>query len=96
MTDLTVELERPVTAEEVNHAFAEAADGALKGILRYTEAPIVSRDIIGDAASCVFDAPLTKADSHLAKVFGWYDNEWGYASRTVELAELIARSLPPR
>ncbi|MGY6652385.1 type I glyceraldehyde-3-phosphate dehydrogenase [Amycolatopsis sp. TRM77291] len=96
LTDLTVELERPVTAEQVNHVFAEASDGALKGILRYTEAPVVSRDIIGDPASCVFDAQLTKADSHLAKVFGWYDNEWGYATRTVELVELIARSLPPR
>lgn len=84
---------RPATAEQVNHAFAEAADGALKGILRYTEAPIVSRDIIGNPASCVFDAQLTKADSHLVKVFGWYDNEWGYATRTVELVELIGRSL---
>ncbi|WP_328457788.1 type I glyceraldehyde-3-phosphate dehydrogenase [Amycolatopsis sp. NBC_00438] len=93
LTDLTVELERPVTAEQVNHAFAEAADGDLKGILRYSEGPLVSRDIIGDPASCVFDAPLTKADSHLAKVFGWYDNEWGYAARTVELVELIGRSL---
>jgi len=53
----------------------------------------VSRDIIGDPASCVFDSQLTKADSHLAKVFGWYDNEWGYATRTVELVELIGRSL---
>jgi glyceraldehyde 3-phosphate dehydrogenase len=93
LSDLTVELERPVTAEQVNHAFAEAADRNLKGILRYSEAPLVSRDIIGDPASCVFDAPLTKADSHLAKVFGWYDNEWGYAARTVELVELIGRSL---
>ncbi len=96
LTDLTVELERPVTAEQVNHAFAEASDGDLKGILRYTEAPVVSRDIIGDPASCVFDAELTKADSHLAKVFGWYDNEWGYATRTVELVELIGRTLEPR
>jgi len=96
LTDLTVELVRPVTAEQVNHAFAEASDGDLKGILRYTEAPIVSRDIIGDPASCVFDAQLTKADSHLAKVFGWYDNEWGYATRTVELVELIGRSLETR
>ena len=96
LTDLTVELEHPVTAEQVNHAFAEASDGDLKGILRYTEAPIVSRDIIGDPASCVFDAQLTKADSHLAKVFGWYDNEWAYATRTVELVELVGRTLEPR
>ncbi|WP_410622890.1 type I glyceraldehyde-3-phosphate dehydrogenase [Amycolatopsis sp. cmx-8-4] len=93
LSDLTVELEHPVTTEQVNHAFAEAADGDLKGILRYSEAPLVSRDIIGDPASCVFDAPLTKADSHLAKVFGWYDNEWAYAARTIELVELIGRSL---
>ncbi|OXM45475.1 type I glyceraldehyde-3-phosphate dehydrogenase [Amycolatopsis alba] len=96
LTDLTVELARPVTVEQVNHAFAEASDGALKGILRYSEAPLVSRDIIGDPASCVLDAPLTKADSHLAKVFGWYDNEWGYATRTVELVELIGRTLTAR
>jgi glyceraldehyde 3-phosphate dehydrogenase len=93
LSDLTVELERPVTTEQVNQAFAAAADGDLKGILRYSVGPLVSRDIIGDPASCVFDAPLTKADSHLAKVFGWYDNEWAYAARTVELVELIGRSL---
>ncbi|MFD2417104.1 type I glyceraldehyde-3-phosphate dehydrogenase [Amycolatopsis pigmentata] len=89
LTDLSVELGMPVTAGQVNRAFAEAADGVLKGILRYTEAPIVSRDIIGDPASCVFDASLTKADDHLAKVFGWYDNEWAYALRTLDLVELI-------
>ncbi|MFD8496364.1 type I glyceraldehyde-3-phosphate dehydrogenase [Amycolatopsis sp. NPDC059657] len=93
LTDLSVLLDKPVTAEVVNEAFAEAADGDLKGLLRYTERPIVSRDIIGDPASCVFDASLTKASDRLVKVFGWYDNEWGYAARTVELAELIGRSL---
>jgi glyceraldehyde 3-phosphate dehydrogenase len=93
LTDLTVELERPVTIEQVNHAFAGAADGVSRESCATARLPLVSRDIIGDPASCVFDAPLTKADSHLAKVFGRYDNEWGYAARTVELVELIGRSL---
>ncbi|KAA9160232.1 type I glyceraldehyde-3-phosphate dehydrogenase [Amycolatopsis acidicola] len=94
LTDLTVELDEEVTAGQVNHAFAEAANGSLKGILRYTERPIVSRDVIGDPASCVFDSGLTKAEANLVKVFGWYDNEWGYAQRTLDLAELIAGALP--
>jgi glyceraldehyde 3-phosphate dehydrogenase len=93
LTDLTVELDTPATATEINHAFAEAADGRLKGILRYTEDPIVSRDIIGDPASCVFDASLTTADDRLVKIFGWYDNEWGYANRTLDLVELMASTL---
>lgn len=91
LTDLTVELGTRVTAAQVNEAFAEAAHGSLKGILRYTDAPIVSRDVIGDPASCVFDASLTKTEEKLAKVFGWYDNEWGYAQRTLDLVELVAR-----
>lgn len=94
LTDLVVELDTAVDPATVNQAFADAAAGRLKGILRYTTDPIVSRDIVGDPASCVFDATLTKADGHLVKVFGWYDNEWGYANRTVELVELIARTLP--
>ncbi len=94
LTDLRELLERPATAEEVNRVFAEAAAGRLKGILRHTTAPMVSRDIIGDPASCVFDAQLTKSTGSVVKVFGWYDNEWGYANRTVELAGLIARTLP--
>ncbi|MGW4490000.1 type I glyceraldehyde-3-phosphate dehydrogenase [Amycolatopsis sp. NPDC004368] len=96
LTDLTVELDQDVTPDAVNHAYSQAADGHLKGIVRYTEAPLVSRDIIGDAASCVFDASLTKTDGHTAKVFGWYDNEWGYACRTVELVELVGRELARR
>ncbi|GAA2357373.1 type I glyceraldehyde-3-phosphate dehydrogenase [Dactylosporangium salmoneum] len=86
MTDFTVRLSEAVTADQVNAAFAAAADGPLAGILRYSEAPLVSRDIIGDPASCVFDAGLTAADGHLVKVFGWYDNEWGYTNRLVDLA----------
>ncbi|MBC6445874.1 type I glyceraldehyde-3-phosphate dehydrogenase [Actinokineospora xionganensis] len=92
LTDLCVELDVAVTAAEVNQAFAEAAEGHLKSILRYTEDPIVSRDIIGDPASCVFDASLTRVSDNLVKVFGWYDNEWGYANRTVELVALMAGS----
>jgi len=93
LTDLTVELAVAATAAEINHVFAEAASGRLKGILRYTEDPVVSRDIIGDPASCVFDAGLTIADGSLAKVFGWYDNEWGYANRTLDLVHLMAGTL---
>ncbi|MGI5271165.1 type I glyceraldehyde-3-phosphate dehydrogenase [Nonomuraea sp. CA-218870] len=87
ITDLSAQLGRPVTAQEVNDAFAEAAAGELRGILRYSTDPLVSRDIVGDAASCVFDSGLTQAGGDLVKVFGWYDNEWGYANRLVELAE---------
>ncbi|GIJ48136.1 glyceraldehyde-3-phosphate dehydrogenase [Virgisporangium aliadipatigenens] len=91
LTDLTAKLAVPVTAAEVNHAFAAAgAEGPLAGILRYTEAPLVSRDIVGDAASCVFDANLTQADGDLVKVFGWYDNEWGYTNRLLDLTVLMA------
>ncbi|MGW5191819.1 type I glyceraldehyde-3-phosphate dehydrogenase [Kribbella sp. NPDC004138] len=93
LTDLAVEVSRPVTVEQVNQAFAEAAAGPLKGILRYTTDPIVSRDIVGDPASCIFDAQLTQVQDHLVKVFGWYDNEWGYTSRLVDLTELVAASL---
>ena len=93
LTDLSVQLSEAVTAEIVNEAFAEAAAGPLKGILRYSIDPIVSRDIIGDPSSCIFDAPLTQVQNHLVKVFGWYDNEWGYTSRLVDLTELVAASL---
>lgn len=89
LTDLAAVLARPVTADEVNEAFAKAAASQLHGILRYSTDPIVSRDIIGDPASCVFDAALTQADGELVKVFGWYDNEWGYSSRLADLAVLV-------
>ncbi|GLY49868.1 type I glyceraldehyde-3-phosphate dehydrogenase [Lentzea sp. NBRC 102530] len=94
LTDLTVRLAEPATVGQVNRAFAEAAARRLKGVLRYTTDPVVSRDIIADPASCVFDASLTKAQGHVVKVMGWYDNEWGYANRTVDLADLVARTLP--
>ncbi|MGC5566470.1 type I glyceraldehyde-3-phosphate dehydrogenase [Streptomyces sp. FR-108] len=94
LTDLTLVLDRAVSAEEVNTAFREAADGPLHGILRVSDAPIVSRDVIGDPASCVFDAPLTQAHGDLVKVFGWYDNEWGYTNRLLDLTEYVAARLP--
>ncbi|KAB1149737.1 type I glyceraldehyde-3-phosphate dehydrogenase [Streptomyces luteolifulvus] len=94
LTDLSIVLERSVTADEVNAAFREAADGPLKGVLRVSDAPIVSRDIVGDPASCVLDAPLTQAHGDLVKVFGWYDNEWGYTNRLLDLTEYVAARLP--
>ncbi|GAA3293547.1 type I glyceraldehyde-3-phosphate dehydrogenase [Dactylosporangium vinaceum] len=90
LTDLTVRLAQPATTDQVNAAFAAAAAGPLAGVLRYSDAPLVSRDIIGDPASCVFDSGLTAADGQLVKVFGWYDNEWGYTNRLVDLALLVA------
>lgn len=89
LADLTVEVESPVTVGQVNRAFSDAASGHLRRILRYTEAPIVSRDVVGESASCVFDASLTTTNDNLVKVFGWYDNEWGYSNRMLELADLI-------
>jgi glyceraldehyde 3-phosphate dehydrogenase len=93
LTDLAAVVSREVTAEEVNAAFAAAAAGRLAGVLRYSTDPLVSRDIIGDRASCVFDSPLTQASGDLVKVFGWYDNELGYTSRLVDLAAIIAARL---
>jgi glyceraldehyde 3-phosphate dehydrogenase len=93
LTDLAVVLGREATAEEINDAFKRAAEGPLQGIIRYSTDPIVSRDIVGDPASCIFDSPLTKANGNLAKVFGWYDNEWGYSCRLVDLTELVGRQL---
>jgi glyceraldehyde 3-phosphate dehydrogenase len=93
LTDLTVVLSREVTAEEVNQAFSAAASGLMEGILRYSTDPIVSRDIIGDSASCVFDSPLTQASGTLVKVFGWYDNEWSYTCRLADLAALVGGRL---
>ena len=91
LTDLTVLLGQEVTAGQVNDAYKAAADGPLAGILRYSTDPLVSRDIIGDAASCVFDSELTQAAGTLVKVFGWYDNEWGYTCRLVDLARIVGR-----
>jgi len=93
ITDLAVVLGRDVTVDEVNDAFRRAAEGPLQGILRYSTAPIVSSDILGDPHSCVFDAPTTQANGNLVKVFGWYDNEWGYSNRLVDLVELVGSQL---
>ncbi|MET7451963.1 type I glyceraldehyde-3-phosphate dehydrogenase [Streptomyces sp. NPDC005574] len=90
LTDLAVVLTQEVTADEINAAFQGAAEGALHGILRVSRAPIVSRDVIGDPASCIFDPALTQANGTLAKVFGWYDNEWGYTNRLLDLTALVA------
>ncbi|MFC7493557.1 MULTISPECIES: type I glyceraldehyde-3-phosphate dehydrogenase [unclassified Nocardioides] len=90
LVDLAVLLEREVTPTEVNDAFATAAAlGPLAGRLRYEPEPVVSSDIVGDPASCVFDAELTQASGRFAKVFGWYDNEWGYTCRLADLARLV-------
>ena len=90
LTDFTATLERPATAEEVNDAFAEAAaSGPLAGVLEYSTEPLVSTDIVGSPASCVFDSGLTMAGGNLVKVCGWYDNEWGYSNRLVDLVARI-------
>jgi len=93
LTDLTAILDREVTVEDVNEAFRQAADGSLAGILRYSTDPLVSRDIVGDSASCVFDSELTQTAGRLVKAFGWYDNEWGYTCRLVDLAGIVAARL---
>ena len=93
ITDLVVDLARDVTKDEVNAAYKAAAEGALKGVLYYTEDPIVSSDIIGSAASVMFDSSITMAYGNQVKVFGWYDNEWGYSCRTADLTVLVASRL---
>ncbi len=85
LTDLTVQLEKDATAEAVNAAFQKAAAGPMKGILEYTEDPIVSSDIVGNPHSCILDAGGTMAMGKLVKILGWYDNEWGYSNRVVDL-----------
>ncbi|MEO5745782.1 MAG: type I glyceraldehyde-3-phosphate dehydrogenase [Terracoccus sp.] len=92
-TDLTVELGRETTAEEINAAYKAAAEGPLKGYLVYTEDPIVSKDIETHPASCIFDAGLTKVIGNQVKVVGWYDNEWGYSNRLVDIVALVGASL---
>jgi glyceraldehyde 3-phosphate dehydrogenase len=90
ITDLVATLSRDVSLDEVNAAFRAAADGPLKGILRYTEDPIVSSDIVGDPHSCIFDASAAIVPGdNMVKVLGWYDNEWGYSSRLVDLVERL-------
>jgi glyceraldehyde 3-phosphate dehydrogenase len=93
LTDLTAVLGRDVTPADVNRAFEQAASGSLSGVLHYSTDPLVSRDIVGDPASCVFDSGLTQAAGNLVKIFGWYDNEWGYTSRLVDLAAIVGSQL---
>ena len=92
-TDLTVQISREVTKEEINAAIKEAAAGSLKGILDYTDDPIVSSDIVTDPHSSIFDAGLTYVNGDLAKVVSWYDNEWGYSNRLVDLTALVGSKL---
>jgi len=92
-TDLTATVGREVTVEEVNAAMKAAADGPLKGYLTYTEDPIVSTDIVTDPASCIFDAGLTRAIGNQVKVVGWYDNEWGFSNRLIDLVRHVGASL---
>jgi glyceraldehyde 3-phosphate dehydrogenase len=92
-TDLTFEAGRETSVEEVNAAVKAAADGPMKGYLKYTEDPIVSSDIVTDPHSCIFDAGLTKVLGNQVKVVGWYDNEWGYSNRLIDLVNLVGRDL---
>lgn len=93
ITDLTVETRAGLTVDDVNAVYREAAEGALKGFLSYSEDPLVSSDIVGDPHSCIFDSGLTKVIGTQVKVAGWYDNEWGYSNRLVDLTEYVAARL---
>jgi glyceraldehyde 3-phosphate dehydrogenase len=93
ITDLSASVSRDTSVEEVNEAFRAAAEGPLKGILRYSAEPIVSSDIITDPASCVFDSPLTKVIGKQVKIVGWYDNEWGYSNRLADLVVMVGSQL---
>ncbi|EAR24376.1 glyceraldehyde-3-phosphate dehydrogenase [marine actinobacterium PHSC20C1] len=93
ITDLTITTSSKVTVEQINAAYKEAAEGPLKGILKYTEDPIVSSDIAGDPHSSIFDAGLTKVIGNQVKVASWYDNEWGYSNRLVDIAEYVGDRL---
>jgi glyceraldehyde 3-phosphate dehydrogenase len=94
VTDLVVEVENETTVEAVNAAFRQAADGPLKAYLAYTEDPIVSSDIVGSPVSCTFDSQLTLVNGTQVKIVGWYDNEWGYSNRIVDLIRLLGSRLP--
>ncbi|MFW2337862.1 MAG: type I glyceraldehyde-3-phosphate dehydrogenase, partial [Candidatus Nanopelagicales bacterium] len=92
-TDLTVELRTAATKEEINAVVKAAAEGPMQGILQYTEDPIVSTDIVTDPSSCIFDASLTNVNGNMVKVLGWYDNEWGYSNRLVDLVKFVGAKL---
>ena len=93
LVDLAAVLARPVTTAEINAAFEHDAGDALRGVLRVSQEPVVSSDIVGDPASCVLDCALTQASGELVKIFGWYDNEWGYSERLGDLAEYVGARL---
>jgi glyceraldehyde 3-phosphate dehydrogenase len=93
ITDLVVRTQGEVTVETVNEAFAKAASNELEGILEYSEEPLVSADIVKNPHSCIYDAGSTLAQGNLVKVFGWYDNEWGFSNRLAELVELVGSKL---
>ena len=96
VVDLVVRVSRETSVEEVNGAFERAADtGAFEGIVQYTDEPIVSQDVVGSSYSCIFDSQLTMVNGSLVKVFGWYDNEWGYSCRLVDFVDRMARTLTP-
>jgi glyceraldehyde 3-phosphate dehydrogenase len=93
ITDFVANLKKPATVDEINAAFKAAANGPLKGVLEYTEAPIVSSDIVTNPHSCIFDSDLTMSMGTMVKVLGWYDNEWGYSNRLVDLTKHVAAKL---
>lgn len=93
ITDFVANLKKPASVDEINAAFKAAANGPLKGVLEYTDAPIVSSDIVTNPHSCVFDSDLTMSMGNLVKVLGWYDNEWGYSNRLVDLTKHIGAKL---
>jgi len=93
ITDFVAQLSNEASKDDVNAAFKKAAEGELAGILDYSEAPIVSSDIVGNPASCIFDSPLTMSNGSTVKVLGWYDNEWGYSNRTVDLVQYMGERL---
>ncbi|WP_163505682.1 type I glyceraldehyde-3-phosphate dehydrogenase [Fodinicola acaciae] len=93
ITDLTATLTNAASVDEINAAYKAAAEGDLKGYLRYSTDPIVSSDIVTDPASCIYDAPITKVIGDQVKVYGWYDNEWGYSNRLVDLVTFVGQSI---
>ncbi len=93
IVDLTLETRAGLTVDDINAAYKKASEGSLKGLLRYTDEPLVSSDIVGDPHSCIFDSGLTKVMGTQVKVAGWYDNEWGYSHRLVDLTEFVAARL---
>jgi glyceraldehyde 3-phosphate dehydrogenase len=93
ITDFVAQVGRETSTEEVNAAFKRAAEGEMKEILDYSEAPLVSSDIVGNPASCIFDSQLTMSVGRTVKVLGWYDNEWGFSNRTADLVRYIGGRL---